>query len=277
MNRYPTTAKTLQSTLAGILSVAVLLPGGAIAGSQNDDWTFTAALYGWLPSVGGKTNFPSSGGSSETSVSASQILDNLDGVFMGEFVARKGRWGGFVDLIYLDLKDTKSGTRSVDFTDFNIPAAASLDVKMQLTGWTMTAAGTYAWVQKPEYTLDVLGGVRYLQLDETLKWDFAGNIGQIPLQSRSGNTSAEQDYWDAIVGVRGRADLGSSKWYIPYYLDMGTGDSDFTWQAMAGVGYSFGKFNVVAAYRYLDWDFGSDKEVEDLNFSGPLIGASYTW
>ena len=276
MNRSPTAAKTLQSALASILSAAILLPASAIAESQNDDWQFTAALYGWLPSVGGKTNFPSSGGNSGGSVSASQILDSLDGVFMGEFVARKGRWGAFVDLIYLNLKDNKSDTRSTTFTDFNIPAAARLDVEMQLTGWTTTAAGTYAWVQKPEYTLDVLGGVRYLQLDEKLKWDFSGNIGQIPLQSRSGSASTEQDYWDAIVGVRGRAEIGSTKWYIPYYLDMGAGDSDFTWQAMAGVGYSFDKFNVAAAYRYLGWDFGSGKKLEDLNFSGPLIGASYT-
>jgi opacity protein-like surface antigen len=273
-----TATKTLTTVLAGILSVTVLLPGSATAEPQDDDWHFTAALYGWLPSIGGESNFPpSSGGSSSMSVSADDILDSLDGVFMGEFVASKGRWGGFIDLIYLDLENKKSSTRSVDFTDFDIPAGASLGAKMQLTGWTFTTAGTYDLVQKPGYNLELLGGVRYLDLEEEIKWSFSGNVGQIPLQSRSGKSSADEDYWDAVVGVRGRAALGSTKWFIPYYLDVGTGDSDFTWQAMAGIGYSFDSFNVVAAYRYLDWNFGSGKAIEDLNFGGPLIGASYSW
>jgi len=30
----------------------------------------------------------------------------------------------------------------------------------------------------------------------------------------------------------------SRKWFVPYYLDVGTGESDLTWQAMGGIGYS---------------------------------------
>ncbi len=29
-------------------------------------------------------------------------------------------------------------------------------------------------------------------------------------------------------------------WSVPYYLDVGTGDSDLTWQGLLGLAYSFG-------------------------------------
>ena len=42
------------------------------------------------------------------------------------------------------------------------------------------------------------------------------------------------DLWDGIIGIRGYVGLGQSKWAIPYYLDVGTGTSAITSQAMAG-------------------------------------------
>ena len=61
-------------------------------------------------------------------------------------------------------------------------------------------------------------------------------------------------------------------WFIPYYVDMGTGDSTFTWQGMGGIGYKFGNVGVVAAYRYLYWKFDDNKVLDKLDFSGPMIG-----
>jgi hypothetical protein len=46
---------------------------------------------------------------------------------------------------------------------------------------------------------------------------------------------------------------------VPYYLDVGTGESDFTWQAMTGLGYSWKSVDVNAAWRYLDYDVGDSK------------------
>jgi len=275
MNRYAGLAKTWRALPAAILAVAVLVPSGAVAEPRDDKWKFRFDLYAWLPSVGGKTTFPDASDGSDVSVDADQLLDNINGVFMGGFAAQKGRWGAFTDLLYLDINNDKSSTRSVSFTGFDIPANASLSTSFDLSGWVWTAAGTYTVIQKPHYNLDVLGGFRYLQVDEKLNWDFSGNIGSIPLQSRSGNASDKQEFWDAIVGVRGRAKIGASKWFVPYYLDVGTGQSDFTWQTMAGVGYAFRPVDLVVAYRYLDWNFGSDQAIEDLNFSGGLVGVAF--
>ena len=67
----------------------------------------------------------------------------------------------------------------------------------------------------------------------------------------------------------------ADNWYAPYYLDVGTGDSDFTWQIAAGVGYRFDWGEVNLRYRYMDWDFKSGSALDNLNHRGPQLGARF--
>ena len=71
--------------------------------------------------MGGSTTFPQSDAGSSVTVDAKTIIDNLKFVFMGSLGAHNGRWGMFTDVIYMDLGNTKSGTR--DISDRR-PAAA---------------------------------------------------------------------------------------------------------------------------------------------------------
>ena len=79
---------------------------------------------------------------------------------------------------------------------------------------------------------------------------------------------------DAVVGVKGHVDL-NKQWYVPYYLDLGTRQSVSTWQALAGVGYRFHRGDVSLTYRHIDWQFGSNKEIDNFNLSGPLLAATF--
>jgi len=45
--------------------------------------------------------------------------------------------------------------------------------------------------------------------------------------------------WDGILGVTGQVWLGDGRWYMPYYMDVDTGSSNRTWQALLGLGYAF--------------------------------------
>jgi hypothetical protein len=92
------------------------------------------------------------------------------------------------------------------------------------------------------------------------------------------NGTTHLEIWDAIIGVKGRFELGADKkWFVAYYLDVGAGDSKSTWQAVAGVGYSFGWGDIVGAWRHLDYRMKSDTAVESLSFSGPGIAAVFRW
>ena len=99
----------------------------------------------------------------------------------------------------------------------------------------------------------------------------------MPVADRAGSREASEQNWDAIVGVKGRVRPGDGAWFFPYYLDAGTGESKFTWQALAGVGYAFGWGDIVGAWRYTDYRMKSDQVVQDLTFSGPAIGVVFRW
>jgi hypothetical protein len=60
----------------------------------------TALLYGWFPGISGdlKYDFPGSGSSAD--VDAGDILDALQGVFMGIFLIQRGDWSLITDLIH---------------------------------------------------------------------------------------------------------------------------------------------------------------------------------
>ena len=64
-------------------------------------------------------------------------------------------------------------------------------------------------------------------------WDIVGNANSVPVGERVGEVEVGVTNWDVIFGVRGRFAFGSKKaLFVPYYLDMGVGDSDFTWQGV---------------------------------------------
>jgi len=66
---------------------------------------------------------------------------------------------------------------------------------------------------------------------------------------------------------------------MPFYFDIGTGDTDVTWQAYAGIGYKYENFDLLAGYRQSDWTFEDGNPgaqvFNDLSFSGPVIGANF--
>jgi len=69
--------------------------------------------------------------------------------------------------------------------------------------------------------------------------------------------------------------LGGSKFYVPYYLDVGTGSSEVTWEGVIGLGYGFKWVDIVLAYRHLYYDMDDDNLVQDMRFSGPALGLTF--
>jgi hypothetical protein len=268
--------RAIALTAAALCAWIAPAPGGAFAQSV-DAWQWQASIYLYLPSIGGTTTFPQLGGGG-VSIDAAKILDNLKMGFMGSLEARKGRWGAFTDVLYVDLGNSKSATRDFTVGGTPLPADATANVDFDLKGTVWTLAGAYRAVADPGSPLDVFAGARMLDLGQTLGWQLSGNVGSIPLADRSGNQETNLKNWDAIIGVKGRFELGAyKKWFVPYYVDVGAGDSKSTWQAVTGLGYSFGWGDVVGAWRHLDYRMKSDTAVESLSFSGPGIAAVFRW
>jgi hypothetical protein len=269
--------KAARTFAATTFFLAALLANRPSCAESNDEWRFHAVVYVYLPSVGGETSFPGSGGGSGASVDASKILDNLNLAFMGSFEAHKGPWGMFTDVIYLDIGDSESPSR-----DFSIggtlPVGANASIHYDLNGWLWTLAGSWRAISSSEHELNLIGGARLIDVDQTIDWQLSGNIGSVALADRAGERTTGVSNWDAIVGLKGRAMFGEQRrWFVPYYLDVGTGESSLTWQAMAGAGYTFEWGDVMLAWRHIDYDMKSGKPIESISFDGPGVAVAFRW
>ena len=70
---------------------------------------------------------------------------------------------------------------------------------------------------------------------------------------------------------------GCREWFVPWYVDVGTGQTDLTWQAIGGLGYSFKWGEVIGVWRYMDYNFKSGAPIEKLTLNGPAIGVAFHW
>jgi hypothetical protein len=263
---------------AASLCLAALFASHSSSAQASDQWKFQAVVYLYLPSVAGETAFPGSGGGSDTGVDASKLLENLNLAFMGSFEADKGAWGLLADVIYVDFGDSESPSRDFSIGGGTLPAGATATIRYDLNGWLWTLAGSWRLASTPDHELNLIGGARLIDIDQTIDWQLSGNIGSVALPDRAGNRTAGVGNWDAIAGLKGRAMFGKEqRWFVPYYFDVGTGESSLTWQAMAGVGYSFGWGSVIGAWRHIDYDMKSGKSIESISFDGPGVALAFRW
>jgi hypothetical protein len=263
------------SRLSYSLLVAALLPRALVAQEITDDWEFAASIYGWFPDISGDTAFAASS-ISTIDVDISSILDHLKMTGQGAFEIQKDHWGAFTDLIYLEVGESKSRTRDLSIGGRPLPASVTSRAELDLKTTLWTIGGSYRVLATPGASFDILLGMRLADLQQTLDWEFTENVGVAA--PRSGTREESVNQWDAIVGIKGRFGLGEShNWVLPYYIDVGAGDSDFTWQAMLGLGYSFGWGDLTVAWRYLDYELKSDSAITDLALNGPALGVTFRW
>lgn len=266
----------IKKAVIALSLTAALLPA-TVSADDSDSWEFGASVYGWLPDISGSTTFPDGSGGDFT-LPIDTILDNLKFTFQGAFDARKGNWGLVTDVIYMDLGNSKGNIREGSIGDFEIPVGATAKVSLDMTSWIWTTAGYYRMLDTPQHKVDILAGVRYLDIEQTLKLSLTGDIADQPLPGRDGKVVVGGTNWDAIIGVRGKVAFGKNNaWFLPYKFDVGTGDSDLTWQALGGIGYTFGWGEILGVYRYMDYELDGKGAMNDMNFGGPAFGAVWHW
>jgi hypothetical protein len=272
----PTRSWLRSMILLWSVGVVGLVPSRLCAQELSDDWQFGLAIYGWLPDIGGNTTLPI--GSTSIDIDSSTILDHVNMTGMGAFAIQKGRWGGITDIVYLDVGESRSQTRHLEIGGNPLPAGVTANAEFDLKAVIWTFAGSYRVAASEASTFDLLIGARLASLKQELEWEFTGNFGPIVPPPRTGTRDASIDQWDGIVGAKGAFMLGNKhNWLVPYYVDVGTGDSDVTWQAEIGIGYRFGWGDIAAVWRHLDYDLKSNGPIEDMNFSGPAVGAMFRW
>ena len=256
--------KNLKIAASGFIFTFALITCAAHAEEtgNSDNWQFDAMLYLWGADFSGQF-----GPNADFLITFDDLVDNLEMGFMGSFQARKGKWSLFTDVLYLDVASDKTSV-----SDGIIPVTTTTSLDM--SGWVIHLAGGYNLWIKEGSRLDLIAGARYMDLG-------SGIAQNIEILDNTGSTSFAiplSTALDAIVGVKGQLAL-SKRWSLPYYLDIGTGDSDFTWQAMSGISFQAANWvDLALVYRHLEWDLGddgSDGYIKNVNFSGPAFGAVF--
>jgi hypothetical protein len=252
-------------------------PARADQGS-SDEWQASITPYIWAPTIHGELNFtvPTGGGLMAPgppvgiTIVPSQYTPKLDSAFMFTAETHTRTWGLGTDIIYMNL-----GVANASVTDLhgplghiNIPINTNMTMRFASTLWTLD--GTYSLANTPRWSMDALAGGRYIYAPIRLTWNFAGPLGILAAQ---GTHFESASIWDAIIGVKGKVALGDGHWYVPYYVDVGTGEAPTTWQGIGGVGYSFKNNNsILLVYRNLYYNQGGSKLLHELNLGGPALG-----
>jgi hypothetical protein len=252
--------KTLvRCVLLSVNVVFVVVAGGRVQAAQptaSDTWQHGLSLYAWLPTLDGEFKYQQDDGDA-LPIDAGQILDALNMTFMGAYEGRKDNWFFLGDLIYLNLSNDKDR----DTLGYS-------NVDMKLKGWQLGFYGGYNLYQTSRSSLDLMAGLRYLTIETETK--LSSDLDRLP----DLKLAKDADVWDGIVGFRGRTNINEN-WFIPYHADIGAGDSDLTWQAMAGIGYQAGWGDTILVYRHLEWDQGVEKLLQNVSFSGPAIAVKF--
>lgn len=243
----------------------------------DGDWHGSIQPYGWLPGISADTRFqlPSNGATVEQK-SSNSIFDYISGAFMLDGTIRKGNWGFYGDIDWVKFSDEEGRFTSIGGQRFG--ANANLDTRWNTKGGMVTLAGLYTLAHGQQGYIDILFGARYLWLKGNLNWNFSltGNAGRVDIED-SGHLHNQTHVTDGVVGVRGRwSPFADSNWFFPYYVDIGTGDSDNTYQAMIGVAYGFHWGDIALNYRDVEYKEGSNQKfLKKVELSGPAF--SVTW
>jgi len=228
--------------------------GPAPAPPPSSGWQFRFAPYLWAQSLEGTVGVRGLEG--DVKETFGDIWDDLDFAFMGVFEARHGRWSILTDVNYAELSDNIN-VHDILLTD------ADYKMKQFLGNITLN----WRAMEDTSTTIDLYAGARLNWID--LELNTTSTLGTSA--SRSGD-----DFWaDAIIGARFQTNLGS-RCFLRVSGDIGAGESDFTWQASAILGWRVNdSCSVGVGYRGLGTDYKNGGFTYDVTAYGPVIGAEW--
>ncbi|WP_431281139.1 hypothetical protein ACQW02_17190 [Humitalea sp. 24SJ18S-53] len=279
-----------RSNAVAVALVVVGLANGAAAQDTGlrPGWSFDVAPYVWLPTVGANLRYHLPGnisGTADVSADPGTYTDELNFALAFAGSARYDRFTLLTDFMYVSASASTSNVESANIIGVGRNPISSVDnigtdSTLKTTLWTL--AGGYTLASGPWGHVDAIGGFRYLGIDASTNYNLSlqlmgprGNAG--PTFGGSGRLSGSDNIWNGIVGLRGRLRLGEGGFFLPYYVDVGTGDSNLTWQAFGGIGYQTGPVGVSLGWRYLSFDQGGNSLVRDMTMSGAYLAVNFSF
>jgi len=241
-----------------LLSMALIGALSAIPASNAHaaDLDWSATLYAWLPSISSDlaNETPPVEGGSDTEFE--DIIDKIDGVFMGHMEVQGDDFGALTDIIFLSLGDDKDFDRASTESDLNATV--------------FELAGVWSPGEQRNQGFEVIGGLRHIILDVEVEFD--------PIDPAYSNRTVgtDESFSDLMVGARY---IGSfnEKWGYNLRADGSWGDTEGTMNLVAGIDYKTKSGAWLLDYRYMTVELGDDDTDIELTLNGPVIGYTFKW
>lgn len=237
---------------AGTMAASLMLGLASTANAGDNDWEFELSPYLWAAGVDADVQV----GNQTTSVDAS-FSDIVDALDIGAAIllrAQRGPWVVWTQFDYFAL--------STDELD-DAPANGRLDsdIIMLTAGFGREFASASG-----RRSIDVLLGVRYLELDNTLRLDGIGTFDR------------KREFTDAVIILRPSFQI-SERWRLNPTFSFGGGDSEGTYELQPQVQYQVtDSIGLRFGYRRLYYDIESEAgHTFDGSFHGPFIGIGGTF
>ncbi len=241
----------------------------------------TVAPYIWGPTVKGNFEFsiprlPRHAGhtvSGAVAVGPSNYLSKLNSAGMAAVDVRKGAFDVFADGIYVNATATANVDTSITTPRRVIPISIGASARLATSIWE--AAAGYTVARGHDADLSVFMGLRQFPVNLTVGYN--ATIGKRGLITPSGTVGVSSFTSDVITGLRGKAFVGDGHFFVPYYIDVGTGNSNQTWEGYTGAGYAFNHGQtMVFDWRSLNYyAFAPVSHVQKLTMYGPLLGYTF--
>jgi len=243
-----------------LISAIVSLVGclgllGTASAQQSSSFNWSVTPYIWAPVTKVDIAFRDTNiGAGE--ISFNDLLDTLDAAFMIQVEGGKGNWSAFGDLVYLKASDT------VSRTIFTIDANSKQ---------TFFDAAVAYWPNGFGSQVSLFGGVRYSGLDN--RYTFFGTANG----ALAGERHAENDYYDALLGLRYRFDF-SDRWALLTHGDYSFGDSEGVFILRGNFAYTVGKKQlnrIMFGYQYKESEYRDGDLTTSFTYHGPMAGFDF--
>ncbi|MFZ9038954.1 MAG: hypothetical protein ACO3DT_12935 [Gammaproteobacteria bacterium] len=243
------------------LSLFVTLPVAA------EDTSTDLGIYLFATAIEGEAQIRNV--SSDVDVGFDDIVDNLDLGYMGYIEHRRDKWSFIGDLAYLKLA-------ADDSTASDKILQVELDVELEQT--SIQGFVGYRILEREYDTaglgLDLLIGARYTRLEAGLSVE-ASLLGL----AASADRNLDEDWTDTVIALRLQY-VGQKGWGGTFWADVGDGSDSSSEQLMALASYrGDGNWQYFGGYRYINLEYdtgsGSSQFGVDLDYTGPMFGASY--
>lgn len=233
--------------------------------SSDSGWWFNVSLNSWITALEGDVGFR--GITADAGMSFSDTLDQLDLAYLTHLEFGKGRWGFALDGIYAKLSDRATFERG--------PISGSLDLEIEQA--FVGARVQYKVIDETDYSLELFAGVRwnYIAYDTHIHTalSFDRPLLQRFNRERDRQRRFTEDWFDPIVGARGIVNMTDQCYLLIAGEVGGFGvGSEFTWQAVVGLGYHFNAHvATLVGYRALGIDYEENDFKMDTVSHGPSV------